>query len=144
MLQKIESIRKKPKEVRQRYAFWGAFGFTGIIVVFWLVSLPSQLNFVLDVPSEETQRVQGGFARSFAGLRASISSVMDKGEKGEVVPEAVVPVSTAASGTAQTLDFESFFSTTSPVVQAKSEQSAPVNHVLIGTTSAKKSDSQEN
>ncbi len=43
MLDKIESLRKEPVHVRNRYAFWVAFCVTLIIAIIWGISLPSRL-----------------------------------------------------------------------------------------------------
>ena len=36
--QHLESLRAKPEHIRKRYAFWGSFGVTAIIFMFWLGS----------------------------------------------------------------------------------------------------------
>lgn len=128
MLKKIESIRKRPIEVRNRYAFWSALGFTTVIALFWLMSIPSRLDTLTAGPHEEI-KIQGGISRSFADLRASISNgveTFNQIKEESSVPEAV-PVQNDS-----VLNFDTFFSTSSSkneVTPTKSKQ------VLIGTTS---------
>lgn len=42
MLRKIEALRKQPKHVRNRYAFWIALCATGVIALVWSLSLPAR------------------------------------------------------------------------------------------------------
>ncbi len=42
MLKKIEALRKEPKHVRNRYAFWTAFFVTLVIIVVWGSTLPAR------------------------------------------------------------------------------------------------------
>jgi len=73
MLKKIESIRKKPPEVRNRYAFGVAFAFTFVVVTFWLVSMPARFNSFTTAWDTSTQKeVVGGFSQSFASVKASV------------------------------------------------------------------------
>ena len=44
LLEKIEALRKEPKEVRNRYAFISALSVTLLVAVIWSISLPSRLN----------------------------------------------------------------------------------------------------
>ena len=42
MLEKLESLRNKPKHIRNQYAFWTASVVTVCIALFWGSSLPSR------------------------------------------------------------------------------------------------------
>lgn len=130
MLKKIESIRKKPKEVRNRYAFWYSFGFTAVIAAFWLASVPSQLEgLTSSVPKTEDEKVQGGFSRSWEDLRASISGGIDTFNKSKE------DTTLQEEGSVQKdniIDFATFFSSTSEPVR---KQVSPAKQVLIGTSS---------
>lgn len=44
MIEKIESLRKQPKHIRNRYAFWIAASITGIIVLVWGLTLPARFE----------------------------------------------------------------------------------------------------
>lgn len=131
MLKKIESIRKKPKEVRQRYAFWYAIGFTAFIAVFWVSTLPSQFSFLAEVSTQgEQEQVQGGVSRSFADLRASLMGGVDAFRK---IKEEATVLETAAEEDDHAIDFNTFFSSTSP---QQNVVVPPIKQVLIGTSSA--------
>jgi len=136
MLKKIESLRTKPKEVRNRYAFWFAFSFTAMIAVFWLVSLPSRLGVLTDLNSEPKMEIEGGVSRSFSDLRASIAngvSTFNKIKKGPAeVSEEFVETKDGE------IDFINFFSTSSLPVDIVKKQGKPV---LIGTSSNSQSTS---
>ena len=49
MLHKIESLRKEPKSVRNRYAFGIALSVTMLVVIVWGISLPSRIENVVQV-----------------------------------------------------------------------------------------------
>ena len=128
MLRKIEALRKEPKEVRNRYAFWVAFLFTAVITVFWLTSIPARMSTLSGVvPAEKTE---GGFSRMFQNMKASVS---------DSVPTA--PTFTEEQeGTeedAGTINFETFFQATT-TKKTPAQEGRPV---LIGTTSRAQSTS---
>lgn len=77
ILKWIEKTRKKPKEVRNQYAFFGAVVVTGFIVVLWVVSLPSQLARI-EESKEGDETPKGAFSQfitdakqNFAGAFAA-------------------------------------------------------------------------
>jgi len=138
MLKKIESIRKKPVEVRNRYAFWSALGFTAVIAIFWLVSIPSKLTIFTQVSQEEIE-VQGGVSRSFSELRASISEGFDTFKQ---IRKDTSVLEKSVSEDGDDIDFSSFFSTTTIKIEEDTAV-VPVKQVLIGTSSKSHIDSPE-
>ena len=40
----IEGLKQRPEHIRQRAAFWWAFGITAVIAVFWIASLSISLR----------------------------------------------------------------------------------------------------
>jgi hypothetical protein len=141
MLKKIESLRTKPKEVRNRYAFWCAFGFTAVVAVFWLVSVPSQLLVFSNVEEVPSPEVEGGISRSMSDLRASVANgvaLFNKIKEGPAAEDEEL-----GTDKVEEIDFATFFSTSSkPTAEGK----VPVQRgrsVLIGTTSQARSSSTE-
>jgi hypothetical protein len=135
MLKNIETIRKKPKEVRDRYAFWGAFFITFVIASFWLVSVPSRLSIFTNTQVVEKEKIQGGFSRSFSSLKASLLSGIKKSEDIQIEPEIVVP-----NDNNDVIDFNTFFASTSTTTDNIAQEIAPVGrNILIGTSSKKSS-----
>jgi hypothetical protein len=140
MLKKIEAIRKRPIEVRKRYAFWSALAFTTVVAFFWIMSIPSRLEVLTSGPQVETQ-TQGGVARSFTDLRASISDGLGNLQqiKQEVIESEAVPTA-APSQNENTINFDTFFSTST--IEEAIVPTRP-REVLIATSSPVKTDSTE-
>jgi len=139
MLKKIESLRTKPKEVRNRYAFWSAFGFTAIIAVFWVASVSSRVGILTGAQPEEKMEVEGGVSRSFSEFRASVAdgvSIFNTIKEG-----AEVANEEPAEASEGDIDFSTFFGTSTPPVDIVKKQGKPV---LISTTSQSRSTSTEN
>ncbi len=132
MLKKIEALRKAPKEVRNRYAFWTAALFTSVIILFWLVSVPAKLAFFNTVATPEVE-LQGGVSRTFSDLRNLIST--PEAEKETEVPEEII---------VDGMDFNTFFvaSTTSEAPEVE-KPTVQKRTVLIGTTTKKTSTSTQ-
>lgn len=53
LLSKIESLRKQPKSVRNRFAFIFALSSTLIVASIWAISLPSRVNFEPEVVAKD-------------------------------------------------------------------------------------------
>jgi hypothetical protein len=129
LLEKIESIRKKPKEVRNRYAFWTAFLITFVIAAVWLASVPARLAGLTNTPLIEQEKVQGGFSRTFSNMKASL---MEGFTPSENLQEKVPDVSTNIERK-DTIDFDTFFTASS--TPAVTEKVKLGKEVLIGTSS---------
>lgn len=73
MLKKIESLRKQPKHVRNRYAFWIALLVTLVIVTFWTTTLPARFS------SENTmaeQDSEGGLSQDLGEISVRFKEMM--------------------------------------------------------------------
>ena len=129
MLKKIESIRKKPVEVRNRYAFWYALGFTAVIAVFWLASVPAKFSVLTNVEAPiENERVQGGLSRSFSDLRASLSGGVETFNE---IKEEAQTVGGEEDEYSEVIDFDTFFSSST---LAEPEVVSSEKQVLIATS----------
>lgn len=137
MLKKIESLRAKPKEVRNLYAFWCAFGFTTIIAVFWLVSVPSRLGILTSAEVTPEKDIEGGLSRTFSDLRASVA---DGVSLFNTIREETTAEEEVLVEPKKDIDFTTFFSTSSPPVAVDKRQGKTV---LIGTTSRAQSTSTD-
>ena len=150
MLKKIESLRKRPKHVRNQYAFYGAVLVTGIIIVFWVVSIPAKFQQVEVVQDDSDS--DGGFARAFQDLKSNFATVVET-TKTEVIDTISVATSTEEAGadTRYTIDIEAMFATTTPVTTSsapilgtESNVSVENRHILIATSSSETIDRIEN
>tara|TARA_B100000745_G_scaffold283015_1_gene216719 strand:- start:285 stop:680 length:396 start_codon:yes stop_codon:yes gene_type:complete len=123
MLRKIEKLRKEPKEVRNRYAFWVALLFTTVVTVFWLTSLPARMQVFTGVAPQE--KTAGGFTRMWQSMKAS---VLDGAP--EVVPE-------PAPEEVKQVTIDEFLASSSQASNNQKEATAPVGRpILIATSSA--------
>lgn len=82
MLKKLEALRKQPKHVRNRYAFWTAALVSIVIALFWATTLPTRFS-AEDAPvvAAETDtktfvqtlsEVSAHFKETFANLRTNV------------------------------------------------------------------------
>jgi hypothetical protein len=55
MIEKIEALRKKPRHVRNRYAFWVAVLITLVIVGVWSLTLPARISHIEGVQAEKLE-----------------------------------------------------------------------------------------
>ncbi len=130
MLRKIEELRKKPKYVRDRYAFWGAFLFTALIVVFYVLSIPARFGVLTGVsPVEKTE---GGFSRVFSDMKASVIQAVAP-ERSTVMSSPNTSSSTEDDSNENIIDFATFFEDAA----TSNAPTAPPKPILIATTSSK-------
>lgn len=57
LIRLISSVRKKPKHVRDQFAFWTAIIFTSLVVCFWVIGLPGRVNSNFVVEDEKSKGV---------------------------------------------------------------------------------------
>lgn len=141
----LDELRQKPKNVREKYAFWGAFGITAVIAIFWGLSLSIKMNVPDTVVTEEKPvktQPAGAFARSFSDIKSSVasawSSLSQDSDTDDVNNEEVIEaeVDDVEATTSTSSQFE--FSTT-----ATEEKNENRRAVLIATTSIKQASSTE-
>ncbi len=78
MLKKIESIRKKPKHIRNAYAFWVALAVTLIIALFWFTTLPATFsNTPATSTTEQIEAIgqESSFFHTLGELKGSLSGM---------------------------------------------------------------------
>jgi len=85
MLRKIESLRKQPKEVRNRHAFVIASIITAVIALVWVLHLPSQFADEEKVAREAAKdQPKSSFVQGFVDLygqaKNSISNTFSSSE----------------------------------------------------------------
>ncbi len=120
----LDELRKKPRGLKEAYAFWGAFTFTGMITAVWLASIPLRFS---DTEVEGTTQTAGALSQFFEQMKTNISGTWQEnkrafegsgGEEG-----AADTIASSSSGTAIS---------TSSDAGAGTEAAAPV---LIATSS---------
>lgn len=87
MLRKIESLRKEPKEVRNRHAFVIASVITGIITIVWAFQLPARFGEEENVRREASEdQPESSFVQGFVDLykeaKTSITNTLSSSELG--------------------------------------------------------------
>jgi len=129
----IRSIRRKPKAVRNQYAFWTAASITGLILVTWLFSLTS--DFAIEnlsvSPADQANPAADGDSSS-----QSLSDFVDDIREGvaSATDEVATNRSTTASPTA---------ATETPVTRITPAESATPSVVRLATTSPTSTDSAQ-
>ncbi len=135
MLKQIEHIRKKPKEVRNRYAFGLALAISIIIFIFWLVSLPARLTVITS--QEDVEEVQGGFSRSVSNITDSVSGIWNNfSDKlpGIITPDALNEQDIfPTENVIDTIILDNQLEVTMDEIEIK-----PETTILIGTTPSEK------
>lgn len=136
MLRKIESLRKKPKEVRNQYAFYGACIVTGFIAILWALSLPARFDSVN--ATEDTSDKTGGVTRALADIKESIGAAVTI-FRDSLVTEVDTPTTTADTAEEETgtIDIAAMFATSSATA-TKTPDKKEQRHILIGTSSPSK------
>ncbi len=134
MLHKIEQLRKKPKHVRDRYAFWFAFLFTVCVAGVWATTLPAR--FLALSETEVTAPEEIGVAgERWSGLLASVRSGFAAlgTETDDVEGAVVLPVT--ATTTSTSTDPLADMVWTEAAKAPEREPTQPARTILIGTTS---------
>lgn len=96
MLRHIEELRKKPKAVRNQYAFTIALSLTLLIVAVWAISLPARLSFEEPVIAKEADT-----GPSFTEQLTEVSTFLGEGI-GEIKTQAeLIGVTMEAGGASE-------------------------------------------
>ncbi len=75
MLDKIESLRKQPKHVRNRYAFWIALSITLLIALLWALTISARLSPADKVPQEHADDA-GSFSRTLRDITQRVKEAL--------------------------------------------------------------------
>lgn len=59
----LEELRKKPRSVKNLYAFWAAVLFTGVIGGIWLLGLLVKFSTVEQTPLQNIEKTSGAFSQ---------------------------------------------------------------------------------
>jgi hypothetical protein len=97
----FRDIRRKPKHIRQQYAFWSAAAVTAVIALVWTVSLPSRFEDAGAPVADEAYT--GAFARFIGEAKENVANVFSAHQPHEPTPEEPTATTTAATGTPFTL-----------------------------------------
>lgn len=151
----LERLREKPSHIKAQYSFFGAFGVTTIVAVFWVTSLPARFAEVSDAKPQaaeratEEQQDEGSGSRTLSEILESaegqVGSAVDSlGERerfstsssvtGARRERATIQATTSSAG-AETGTSSSEMGTSSP-------QEERPRTVLIATTSSEKSEQE--
>lgn len=83
MIEKIESLRKKPRQVRNQYAFWIALLVTLVIVGVWSLTLPDRFSDIegrTESPDvvENSNEIRERLGALFSNAKEALSALKDQ------------------------------------------------------------------
>ena len=111
----------KPKKERNRYAFWTAAAFTGLLTLAWLAYIPGKLDRLQDKSGGIDNDTEGGFGRALDSIwvnlsdktgliKAELISLENKMNPDKVTDtEVFVTEQNSTTTPVKNIDFESFF-----------------------------------
>lgn len=121
----LEELRKKPKGLKEAYAFWGAAIFTGLVAIVWLASLPVRFSAIDTAEQVENQaETNSAFSQFFGQLKENITGTWQQNK------EALEDLSGVNQVTATSTAATSSVSSTSSIIIATSSEKS----ILIGTS----------
>lgn len=130
----LDEIRRKPRSVRERYAFLGALSATGLIAAVWLVA--TFVNFSSNDPFSDMgdQQTAGAFSQFFSDLKEDAGNIWQGWS-------ASGPTETASSSTSTNELIEaaspaSLAATSTPVATSTKPAATSARAVLIATSSS--------
>lgn len=123
----LDELRRKPKEVRERYAFLGALSFTGVVAMVWLVATFVQFNSVNPFSSFSDAQTAGAFSQFFDSIKNDVSKTWQQGSQDAEEG----PIATTTSQ-----NFASDLSTTTSTASSSGTSTASRREVLIATSSS--------
>lgn len=85
LLEKIESLRKESKDVRNRYAFGIALSVTLLIAIVWAISLPARMSIPTTVVSENEEDVSSEIRNIKEFVEGSVENIKNQAELLEAV-----------------------------------------------------------
>jgi len=134
MLKKIESLRKQPEHVRNRFAFWTALFVTLIIAALWGSTLPARFENTQAAEEEEQgtsswSTLSSSFQDFFKNGAAQFGKITVQQKTVEEPPQRIDLVELVASSTASTKEERSATGT------ATSSQSAGTS-TFMGASSS--------
>ena len=96
LLKWIEETRKKPKVVRNQYAFFGAVAVTSCIVGVWMLSLPTHFASIDDKYEDRDNDTSGLFSNFIGDMKSQFAASFTSrlGDAEDVSDEKAVATST--------------------------------------------------
>lgn len=143
IFQALDRIRRHPRAVRERYAFFLAAGFVGVVAILWSFSLPGRFSNILSATDGEIIESSTVPFSSFWGeMQNQLDSLSEEGE----IDSAQLPTddsAAAASSSAEqaaplVISEETLeqFRSASTTAAGTAPAPAPPRTVQIATTSA--------
>ncbi|MFT5037353.1 MAG: hypothetical protein ACI9VM_000933 [Candidatus Azotimanducaceae bacterium] len=137
----IENLRKKPKVVRNQYAFFGAAIFTLAIALVWAVSIPAKLA-TIGGESEEDQDNKGAFSQFLSEAKDNFAAAFESVKVGgELEYEATTTQDIQEGEQGLGLDI---FKLSDETIEEVQKQNAPKPREIIIATTSKKVISPDN
>lgn len=132
MIEKIESLRKKPPHVRNRYAFWIALCLTTLIVIFWATTLPGRFASI-----ESKAANQKDVSREI-GISKSLAPFITRAQEAFSAlvqqPEATTTVTVPIGSTREDIDFQALLA--SSTMQDRLDTEATTTATSTAATSS--------
>lgn len=125
----LDAIRRKPKHVREQYAFSGAVIFTSVVVGVWSLSLPARFAAVSEGVNEAAPPA-APFAHLISQAKEGFSrlkSVSKEVEEGLVQSSSTESFVSLPEATATTTLYD---------IPTSTDNIQPARTILIGTSSA--------
>lgn len=120
----LDYLRTKPKEARQRVAFFAALGLTLVVGGVWSLSLPSRFANTDELTVNEGTRPFAGFVQ---GIKDQWGNIRNQAET------IAATVSTTTASTSDLINLEDLLSATGTEPTEPTPKPVPI---LIATTSA--------
>ena len=100
----LDELRRKPREVRRLYAFWGAAGITTLIASVWLVAMVAKISSLEDLPVNNTEQTAGAISQFMSKARERFGAGENKEpeEERDVVATSTSPFAPRPSITPST------------------------------------------
>ncbi len=74
MFKKLEKLRQKPRNVRNRYALVGAVLVTSLVTSIWVISMPARFSELSNTSATNT-KVPGGFVRAMSDIKGQFANI---------------------------------------------------------------------
>lgn len=130
----LENLRRKPKAVRNRYAFYVAVTVTIFVVSGWAVTVPTRFDSEA-FTNQQRDNNNGSFSRALADIQNQMSTVVSS-------LQAALPVATSteseksATDERFTIDIDAMFATTTATATPIIPPAPIPQYILIATTSS--------
>ncbi len=125
----IDALKRKPKAIRQQYAFVGALLITGVISGVWTLTLPARFSPTVELA--DTQAATGPFAGMWQSFRDRWQTMQDS-----VAALPIAAVATSTSSSTTDIDMSVVTHPTTTIPKPTTPDPAPVMILIATTTDA--------